>query len=495
MKKLFPRSLAGQLIALTLAAVAIAQIISLIVFWDDRRVAIRAAIREQVFERTISIVRLLQETHPSQHAALLRAGGTGRLFFSLDPDSIVPLEDAVRANSKMNRRLAHALGVAPSEIRMRLIDGPWRLFRSKGGGHRPWHDNFSSYEEFEDDHDDDDDDEHDDERRYENDDRDSHHEYRGHAGPHGMQIAIRMDNGRWLNVSSQLLPPPPWTWQSLLAGAIAAILISAIVVFMARRIARPMRALAEAAETFGRGGEAMPLAETGPLEVRRTTRAFKSMRERIDRFVRDRTRMLAAISHDLRTPITSLRIRAEFIEDAELRSKILESLTDMHRMTEESLAFLREEAAQEPTRSTDLSALIDSLCEDLRTAGQDVLFIESPKVIYPCRPVALKRALSNLIGNAVRYGQRARVSLKDGLEDIEILVEDDGPGIPEDARERVFEPFVRLEESRSSETGGLGLGMAIARSIVRAHGGDIALSNRPEGGLRATLHLPQSEKG
>jgi len=492
MRKLVPRSLAGQLIALTLAAVAIAQIISFIVFWDDRRAAIRAAIREQVFERTISAVQLLRETDPSQHDALLRAVGTGRLHFSLDKMSIVATEEALPPTARPSRRLARVLGVGPTEIRMRLVDRPWQFWRSRSGGTHPWHDNFLGYEKPKDDdrHVDDEDGDDDDETG----EREDHHGEYGHAGLHGMQIAIRMPDGRWLNASSRLLPAPPWTWQSLLAGAIAAALICAIVVFMARRIARPTRALAEAAEAFGRGGDTVPLIETGPLEVRRATRAFKSMRERIDRFVRDRTKMLAAISHDLRTPITSLRIRAEFIEDSELRDKILESLADMHRMTEETLAFLREDAAKEPTRNTDLAALIDSLCEDLRTTGQDVTFADSPKTIYACRPVALKRALSNLIGNAVRYGQRARVSLRSSPEEVLVQVDDDGPGIPEDARERVFEPFVRLEESRSSETGGLGLGMAIARSIVRAHGGDIVLANQPEGGLRVSLHLPQPQK-
>jgi signal transduction histidine kinase len=215
------------------------------------------------------------------------------------------------------------------------------------------------------------------------------------------------------------------------------------------------------------------------------------MHDRLQRFVQDRTRMLAAISHDLRTPLTSLRLRAEFVDDEETRTKILETLDEMERMTEATLTFAREEARREDTRTVDLAALVESLCEDLRDLGMDVTYSGPSRLLYPCRSVSLKRALRNLIENAVGYGRRARVGLEQTATEVPIVIDDDGPGIPEADFERVFAPFVRLEESRSQETGGIGLGMAIARSIVRGHGGDITLANRPEGGLRATLHLPR----
>jgi signal transduction histidine kinase len=217
------------------------------------------------------------------------------------------------------------------------------------------------------------------------------------------------------------------------------------------------------------------------------------MRGRLQRFVQDRTRMLAAISHDLRTPITTLRLRAEFVEDEETRAKILETLDEMQRITEATLAFAREEAAAEDTRTVDLAALVDSVCADLADLGQDVAFGGPERAPYTCRPVSLKRAVRNLIENAVTYGERARVTLEQAADSFRIVVEDDGPGIPEAEFERVFAPFVRLEESRSPETGGIGLGMAIARSIVRGHGGDITLANRQDGGLRAVIHLPRAD--
>jgi signal transduction histidine kinase len=192
-----------------------------------------------------------------------------------------------------------------------------------------------------------------------------------------------------------------------------------------------------------------------------------------------------------------LRLRAEFIEDEEIRGKILETLDDMQRMAEATLAFAREEAAQEDTRAVDLAALTDSVCADLADMGQDVTFAGAPRSHYLGRPSSLKRALRNLIENAVTYGRRARVALEAGQDEWRIVIDDDGPGIPEADFERVFAPFVRLEESRNPETGGVGLGMAISRSIVRGHGGDITLENRRRAhgieGLRVTIRLPTDE--
>jgi signal transduction histidine kinase len=267
-----------------------------------------------------------------------------------------------------------------------------------------------------------------------------------------------------------------------------------IVVLMIRRMTRPMADLAAAAERLGRGEAVPPVPERGPEDVRQTTRAFNRMHGRLQRFVQDRTRMLAAISHDLRTPLTSLRLRAEFVDDEETRAKILEALDEMERMTEATLAFAREEARREDTRTVDLAALVDSLCEDLRDLGMDVSYGGPPSLLYPCRSMSLKRAVRNLIENAVTYGKRARVTLTRDEQEMRIVIDDDGPGIPEADFERVFAPFVRLEESRSQETGGIGLGMAIARSIVRGHGGDITLANRAEGGLRVAIHLPRVDQ-
>ena len=183
-------------------------------------------------------------------------------------------------------------------------------------------------------------------------------------------------------------------------------------------------------------------------------------------------------------------MRAEFIGDEDTKKKMIATLDEMQAMTEATLAFARDDAQREETRNVDLSALLESLCADLADLGWDVTFRNGKKIPYRCRPDSLRRAVRNLIENAVRYGDRARVTLATKIDTIEITVEDDGNGIPEQEFERVFQPFVRLEDSRNRETGGVGLGLSIARSIVRAHGGDIALFNGS--GLHAVITLPRS---
>ncbi len=230
--------------------------------------------------------------------------------------------------------------------------------------------------------------------------------------PPNLLVSARLDDGQWLNVGTRLPPPSSdWALPALVSMAVMAVALSVIVIVMVRRMTRPLAALAGAAERLGRGEAVPPVPERGPVDMRETTRAFNRMHARLQRFVQDRTRMLAAISHDLRTPITSLRLRAEFIEDDEIRGKILETLEDMQRMAEATLAFAREEAAKEDTRLVDLAALVDSVCADLADMGQDVAFQGPDRSPYRGRPSSLKRAFSNLIENAVTYGTlRPRVA-------------------------------------------------------------------------------------
>ena len=206
--------------------------------------------------------------------------------------------------------------------------------------------------------------------------------------------------------------------------------------------------------------------------------------------------MLAAISHDLRTPITSLRIRAEFVEDEENRNRIIKTLDEMQRMVEATLAFARDEASGEQQSRVDLSEFLDAIVTDYQDMGQPVRLEERPpegseRIVVTCRPLAVKRALRNLIDNAVRYGKEADIELSDDEHMVRIAISDRGPGIPEERLDEVFEPFLRLEDSRSEETGGIGLGLAIARSNIHAHGGRLLLRNREGGGLTATVALPK----
>ena len=213
------------------------------------------------------------------------------------------------------------------------------------------------------------------------------------------------------------------------------------------------------------------------------------MQVRLRRFVEDRTRMLAAIGHDLRTPITSLRLRSEFVTDPEIREKLLSTLDEMQSMTEAALSFARSESTAEPTRKVDLTALLESLCDDLVELGWKVEFAGGERITCTCRPDAIRRAIRNIIENAVRYGDRARVMLQPSTDGVTIIVEDDGAGIPETEWENVFGAFVRLEASRNRNTGGVGLGLSIARSIFRAHGGDVSLAKGNTGfQVRLSVH-------
>jgi signal transduction histidine kinase len=228
--------------------------------------------------------------------------------------------------------------------------------------------------------------------------------------------------------------------------------------------------------------------------VATAARAFNRMAENIRRFVDGRTQMLAAIGHDLRTPITRLRLRAEFMEDEQQRARMLADLAEMEAMIAATLAFARDDAAAEPAVPLDLAALARTVLDEAGDARPEIaerLAYAGPEhLVLPARPVALKRALSNLVGNAIAYGGAARLALEAAPGQVTLRVEDDGPGIPPAELEAVFQPFRRLEASRNRETGGTGLGLTIARSILRAHGGEVRLANRPGGGLTALATLP-----
>jgi signal transduction histidine kinase len=284
----------------------------------------------------------------------------------------------------------------------------------------------------------------------------------------------------------------------------------------ARALAAPIRTLASSIDARGEDVQVPPLPEAGPVEARAMARADNRLRTRLASVLADQTRMLAAVSHDLRTPSTRLRLRVELVADGELRDAMLRDLDDMDTMLTEVLEFLSHEVREEAVKAVDLTALLQSVCDDYADLGRPVTFSEPPpltfhgvptlfastqqthvfrherKVRQSCRPNALRRALCNLIDNALKYGHRADVQLDAGGEAVRIAVHDTGPGIPEDEMEKVFLPLYRLESSRQRSTGGIGLGLAIVKAVVAAHHGRIELRNRPEGGLSVSVELPRS---
>lgn len=308
---------------------------------------------------------------------------------------------------------------------------------------------------------------------------------------HQLVGALQLPDGSWLNFAAALFRPTVAEHATLLSTSAMGAGILLLALLVVRLIARPLRDLAVAADRIGRPGPPLPVSEDGPREVRHAAQAFNRMQARIDRLIADRTQALAAVSHDLRTPIARLRLRAGFIEDTEAQRQIDADLDEMEAMITATLAYLRGDAEQEQLRVTDLAAILETLCDDATDAGRLVSYDGPSQARLACRPIAIKRALANLIDNAVKYGGAARVTLRDRGTLVEVAVEDGGPGIPEAEIEAAFEPFRRLDPSRNPESGGSGLGLTIARQVAERHGGTVSLRNRAGGGLVATLTLPR----
>jgi signal transduction histidine kinase len=467
MTRFLPTSLTGQLMLALLTALVAAQVTAFVILADEHRMGLETAKQDQVLGRTASIVRVLAETPTDSYDRVLRAASTRQLQFKLDTASRVDPTDRNNARNRFSRRLRRLLELPASSAILVQVEQQNR-----------W--NWDS---------DDDRDEHDDDDHWQGGDDDDH----WHMRQTTIIMALELGDGQWLNATYTVArPPQPWAHATFLILGLTGLAVCIVAFFMVRRITNPLANLARAAEALGRGETGPDLLECGSDEVRQTTKAFNQMRDRLNRFVDDRTRMLAAISHDLRTPLTTLRLRAELLADSEHKQKILDSLDEMQRMTEATLAFARDDAAVEETRAADLGSMIESIALDLGDMGYTARFDDPGAASYACRPVALKRALRNLMENAVRYGGEATATLSHvtPTDDVVIIIDDRGPGIPHDRLESVFDPFYRLEESRSHETGGIGLGLAIARTIVQAHGGTIELTNRDQSGLCATVILP-----
>ena len=315
-----------------------------------------------------------------------------------------------------------------------------------------------------------------------------------------IQIAVEQPGRGWLVQSA------PWTrfdggliWRLAGQTLILYIVVLLPMLWIARGIARPLRDLADAARAFAPGGRAEPLGEAGPPDVRALIAAFNALRLRVTAMLEEKDRMLGAIGHDLRTPLAALRVRIESVEDETDRGRMADTIAEMSRTLDDILSLARVGHPSEPMTDVDLAALVDAVVEDFRDLGEEVTFAPpdplANRLTMRLRPSLMRRAVRNLIENAVKYGEAATVTLVPGTDAVSIVVADAGPGIPEDRIAAVFDPFTRLEGSRNRDTGGIGLGLALAQAIVRDAGGDVRLANRAGGGqgsgLDATIVLPQ----
>ena len=453
---LFPQSLGGQLLAMLLLALAVTQGLGLLLLTDERNRAVRAALGLEAAGRAANVVLLLDDAPANLHPSILRAADSPLVRFEVGPAPEAP-RDSADADPFL-KQIRQILGTPEREILAdihALSIPPVPMPEGMPAAMRPMHEAMMA----------------------------------GRTEPVELTLSIRLAEGNWLNVRTMFhRPGPQLSPQALLPLLLMAVAVALVAWWTARRVVGPMRALALGADRLGRGLDAAPLPMTGPAEVRDTTLAFNRMQDRLTRFVNERTHTLAALSHDLRSPLTAMRLRIEMLDETEDSVRLKALVEEMQAMVEATLEFARGAAKAEPAAAVDLAALLADLVSDV---GEDrANLAPSPPVHATIRPQALNRALRNLIDNAVRYGDVANVTLTQEPGMAVITIADKGPGLPVDQLEAAFEPFVRLEGSRNRDTGGVGLGLAIARTIIQAHGGAVQLQNLPAGGLEAEVRLP-----
>ena len=447
--RLWPNSLAGRVAVVIAGGLLALVVVALTVDWHDRHTERMQFYMSGVADRIVAVTEELEGAPPQERTRLLRLVNSRRfnVRLSADKPEVPPLPWHLPEHLERQAQ-AYLAQLSPRPFELGFTS-PWRHDDDgPGPRHRP-----------------------------------------------RMLVAVGLSDGGWalFHISSPF--PPPSRGAAFLAWlGVTAIVILLVSVWAAHRMTKPLRQFAAAADSLGLDTRAPPLEERGSREMRRATQAFNRMQSRIRRLVDDRTMMLAAISHDLKTALTRLRLRAEFIDDAEQQAKALADLEEMQSMLDATLSFARDDVAEEHPTALNLASMLQSLCDDHADAGHAVAYAGPDRLRTLGRPVALRRAFANLIDNAVRYGGSCRVALEADDSLVTVSVSDRGPGIPEDRREDVFRPFFRLESSRSRETGGTGLGLAVARSIVHRHGGEITLVDREGGGLIVQIVLPRGHE-
>ena len=438
--------MAGQLLAVLLTGLLASQVLAVLLLRQNAEV-LNPVARERVVERLVITSRMVQLSDAEDVPTVLETMSSPGASFWID--TVTPPRRT--APSHEEERVLRILGAKLPRL---SSDDMWVALESPRGGWLGAHDVQLGWSYL------------------------------------TLETAVRLSDGRWLHGRQQPLAGYQW-WRLLRFSLPTSTLpVLAIVLVFIYRTLRPIKALAEAAERVSRGERIGPLPIVGPSEAREVSAAFNLMQDKLTRFVDDRTRLLAAISHDFRTPITSLRLRAELIDDPQQRAAMTRTLDEMRVMVEQTLNFAQDDAAIEATREVDLRAVLQEVVAEHHGLGRDVALTPGPALPYRARAVSLKRAVGNLVDNAVRHGGFARVRIGRDDTGIRIEIDDGGPGLPVDAMDRVFEPFFQLDPARNHHGGGVGLGLSIARSCVRAHGGDVKLSNLPERGLRATITLP-----
>lgn len=467
--RILPRSLFGRLVLLLLTGLILTQLLSAFIMLRDRGQTLYQSMRDDLITRTAGIVRLLESFPVQERLSLLPLLASQEIQITLSEQPIPTTssnQSPNLASEIIKNQLANLLP-QNTEVRISMVDSimasrmPPPMHRQHMAGNAPMSGPWAYMHGL-------------------------------HRMARFFQIQIRLQDGSWVrferSLSEQL-----FSWPVRLFVVLGILLISVVLLSLigVRSIIRPLAELRQAADGLGKNIKQPPLRETGPDEVRATAKAFNTMQRRLNNFIQDRASILAAVSHDLKTPLTRIRLRTDLMDDDEQREKIQKDLDEMESMVGATLDFMRGTETNEPSHQIDLMALLESIQADGAEMDEDIEIRGQIAEPYPGKPLALKRCIVNLVGNAVRYGGRAEISIEDAEQEIRISICDNGPGIPNESLRKVFDPFFRLDSSRAQHTGGTGLGLGIARNIARSHGGDIFLRNRKEGGLCASLVLPR----
>ncbi len=471
MRRLLPTSMAGWLILLIVLGLGVSQAVTIAIHYDSRREAQLLLENVRIAERVVAVTRAIDLLRLEERPAIAVGVSKSGLIVAWEPGN------AVNMNKPRNDRaqlIAEVIDQRHEGLRLLGIEAdyfpaPW----SFAGTENPLGAIFSERV---------------------NDVRGRIRDVLDRNPSEGVYvISLQLGDRTWVNIAApDVQTVPAWSTATTAVILVTLIIVLGLSILGIRRLTAPLSTLTQAAERLGRNVNAPPLPEAGSSDVIQAIRAFNDMQDRIRRFVEDRTRMIAAISHDLRTPITRMRLRAELIGESEQQQKMLADLAEMETMIASTLTFAREDANTEPRQSVDVAGLLRTICADIPQAKMPVEQLAPTAAKIDGQPVALRRGFTNLIDNAVRYGGRALIALSGDGSNITVTIDDEGPGIPEEQLDRVFRPFYRLDSSRSRDTGGTGLGLAVARSVFRAHGGDVVLANRSGGGLRATVTLPRA---
>ncbi|MDR3435043.1 ATP-binding protein [Telmatospirillum sp.] len=468
MTRFLPKSLFGQTVVIVLLGLAISQVVGAWIYSGDREETVRAISGQNAAQRVANVVRLLEESAPENRVHMTEMlGGPGfRITIANTDADTRSLSTGSPAELAIKDFLVDELSLSDAEDVQVALSGEVSFRHGQGDGAGRLRNGMGMG---------------------------MGRGRMAHAmgAWQALAIAVHLSDGRWLSVSAGIPNQvPSRSWSFTISLVAMGLIVFAASAWAVRRVVVPLRLLGDAADRFGRDLDMGPLPETGPTELGRAARAFNRMQNSLRRLVENRSRLLAAVSHDLRTPLTLLRLRAEDVAEGENRDRMLATIADMEGLVGAALDFARQTGQSEARRPTDLTALLSSIVDDMADAGFSVSMAVAPSAVCSVQVLALKRALTNLIDNAVKYGGSARVALSAAARTIEIQIDDDGPGIPPGDLARVFDPFFRVEESRNADTGGVGLGLSIAQSIIQNHGGQIALANRPDGGLRVTVVLP-----